>query len=154
VHSARDTVPGAQPVPKRSSVHHRRNRPRLHAHTAGRQFYFQTEALDTQSPSPPLPPPPSSPLRSLHLIGISVRDASRLIDPQNPPRHQGVGTPLWTGILTGAQLTLSRHYRVGIWHGGVLGVHESLWVRDRFWKGRYSNLRVGRRGRVQSPSDF
>jgi hypothetical protein len=28
---------------------------------------------------------------------------------------------------------LNRHYRVGIWHGGVLGVHESLWVRDRFW---------------------
>ena len=41
--------------------------------------------------------------------------------------------PLWTGILTGAQLTLSRHHRVGTWHGGVLGVHESLWVRDRFW---------------------
>jgi hypothetical protein len=27
-----------------------------------------------------------------------------------------------------AQLTLSIHYRVGIWHSGVLGVHESLWV--------------------------
>ena len=33
-------------------------------------------------------------------------------------------TPLRTGTLTGSQLTLSRHYRVGIWHGGVLGVHE------------------------------
>jgi hypothetical protein len=22
---------------------------------------------------------------------------------------------------------------VGIWHGGVLGVHESLWERDLFW---------------------
>jgi len=48
---------------------------------------------------------------------------------------------------TGAQLTLSRHYRVGIWHGRVLGVHESLWVRDRFWKGRCSNPWVGRGGR-------
>jgi hypothetical protein len=44
-----------------------------------------------------------------------------------------VGAPPFfrTGILTGAQLTLSRHYRVDIWHSGVLGVHESLWVRDR-----------------------
>ena len=32
-----------------------------------------------------------------------------------------VCTPVWTGILAGAQLTLSRHYWVGIWHGGVLG---------------------------------
>jgi hypothetical protein len=37
------------------------------------------------------------------------------------------------GILTGSQLTLSRHYWAGIWHGGALGVHESLWVRERFW---------------------
>jgi hypothetical protein len=44
-----------------------------------------------------------------------------------PPSPQG---PLWTGTLTDAQLTLSRHYQVGTWHGGVLGVHESLWVRD------------------------
>ena len=35
---------------------------------------------------------------------------------------RGGCNPLWTGILTRAQLTLSRHYRVGIWHGGVLGV--------------------------------
>ena len=41
-----------------------------------------------------------------------------------------VCTPVWTGILAGAQLTLSRHYWVGIWHGGVLGVQESLWVSD------------------------
>jgi hypothetical protein len=68
----------------------------------------------------------------MHLLGTGARDASRLIDPRNPPRHQGGCTPLWTGILTGAQLTLSRHYQVGIWHDGVLGVHESLWVRDRF----------------------
>jgi hypothetical protein len=63
-----------------------------------------------------------------------VPDASRLIDPRNPPRHQGVGAPLlWTGILTGSQLTLSRHYWVGIWHGGVMGVNKFFWVRDRFW---------------------
>jgi hypothetical protein len=30
-------------------------------------------------------------------------------------------------------ILLSRHYWVGIWHGGVLGVHESLWVRDHLW---------------------
>jgi hypothetical protein len=30
-------------------------------------------------------------------------------------------------------LTLSRHYWVVIQHGGALGVHESLWVRDHFW---------------------
>jgi hypothetical protein len=45
----------------------------------------------------------------LHLVGTGVRDASRLIDPRNPPRHQGGSAPLWTGILTGSQLTLSRH---------------------------------------------
>ena len=115
----------------------------------------------------------------MYLLGTGVRDTSRLIDPRNPirypppPRAQLVlGTavinnnsnhtspgggcaPLIDGhILTGAQLTLSRHYRVCIWHGGVLGVHESLSVRDRFWRGRYSNPWVGRRGRVQSPSDF
>ena len=54
--------------------------------------------------------------------------------------------PLWTGILTDAQLTLSRHYWVGIWHDGVLGVHESLGVRDRFWFGRCSNPWVERKG--------
>jgi hypothetical protein len=69
----------------------------------------------------------------MYLLGTGVRDTSRLIGPRNPPRHQGVCTPLWTGILTVAHLTLSRHDRVGIWQGGVLGVHESLWVRDRFW---------------------
>ena len=30
---------------------------------------------------------------------------------------EGGCTPSWKGILSGAQLTLSRHYRVGIWHG-------------------------------------
>ena len=74
----------------------------------------------------------------MYLLETGVRDASKLIDPRNPPRHQGervccllvlnsvtsppqwirqqklrgitVGAPLlWTGILTGSQLTLSRH---------------------------------------------
>jgi hypothetical protein len=49
-----------------------------------------------------------------------------LLDPRNPPRHQGGGCyPLWTGTPTSAQLTLSRHYWVVIEHGGVLDVHES-----------------------------
>jgi hypothetical protein len=46
-----------------------------------------------------------------------------------PPTSPGGGcTPLWTGILTGAQLTLSRHYLVGIWHGGVLSRSLSGYV--------------------------
>ena len=61
-------------------------------------------------------------------------DASRLIDPRNSTSPESWCPPLWKGILTalGAQRTLSRHYWVDIRHGGVLGVHESLWVRDRF----------------------
>jgi hypothetical protein len=65
----------------------------------------------------------------MYLLGTGVRDASRLIDPRNPPCHQGVCAPLlWTGILTGSQLTLSRHYWVGIWHGtgSPLGVHREF----------------------------
>jgi hypothetical protein len=48
----------------------------------------------------------------MYRLGTGVRDASRLIDPRNPPRHQGWVNPLWTGTLTGSQLTLSRHYWV------------------------------------------
>ena len=63
--------------------------------------------------------PPSDGLESrpclTHPLGIGVWDASRLIDPETPPRHQGGGcTPLWTGTPTGAQLTLTRHYWVVI----------------------------------------
>jgi hypothetical protein len=67
---------------------------------------------------------------------------------------RGWYNPLWTGILTGAQLTLSRHSWVVILHCRVLGVHKSLWVGDRFWRGLCSHPWVGRRGLVQSPSDF
>jgi hypothetical protein len=52
--------------------------------------------------------------------------------PETPTSPRGGCTPLWTGILTGAQLTLRTHYRVGILHG-VLGVHKPLWILDRFW---------------------
>ncbi len=58
-----------------------------------------------------------SPDPVLHPLGIRVWDASRLIDPRNPPTSPGGPppcTPLWTGIPTGAQLTLSRHYWVVI----------------------------------------
>jgi len=53
----------------------------------------------------------------MYLLGTGVRGASRLIDPRNPPRHQGVGAPpylLASSQALGAQLILSRHYRVGI----------------------------------------
>ena len=60
-------------------------------------------------------------------------DASRLT-PETPQFTIGGCITLRTGILTGAQLTLSRHYRVDIWQNIlVLGVHESPWVRDRLW---------------------
>jgi len=57
-------------------------------------------------------PPRANAIRTLETLLSSTP----LIDPRNPPRHQGVGvcTPLWTGILTAAQLTLSRHYWVVI----------------------------------------
>ena len=29
----------------------------------------------------------------MYLLGTGVRGASRLIDPRNPPRHQGLGAP-------------------------------------------------------------
>jgi hypothetical protein len=75
----------------------------------------------------------------MYLLGTGVRDASRLIDPRNRGAHvtREWVHPLMDGHLTGAQLTLSRHYRVGICRGGGLGVHDSFRVRDRFWRGRF-----------------
>ena len=36
-------------------------------------------------------------LSYIYLIGTGVRDASRLFDTRNPPRHQGVCTPFMDG---------------------------------------------------------
>ena len=46
----------------------------------------------------------------MYLLGTGVLGTRA---PETPHVTRGCN-PLWTGILTGAQLTLSRHYRVGI----------------------------------------
>ena len=51
-----------------------------------------------------------------------------------PQRHQGVGVhPVIDGHPHRCSTDFYQPLRVVIWHGLVLGVHESLWVRDRFW---------------------
>ena len=78
----------------------------------------------------------------MYLLGTCVRDASRLVDPRNPPRHQGVVHPLVNGhphrfstdfeqTLLGGHLTQR--------DVGCPRSHESLWVRDHFRSGRCSN---------------
>jgi hypothetical protein len=81
--------------------------------------------------------PISDGLESRPCPGTRVRNTSRLIVPQNPPRHQGVGPPLMDGhphrFSTDFEHTLLRGHPTRRGVGPLLGVNESLWVRDRFW---------------------
>jgi hypothetical protein len=87
-----------------------------------------------------------------YLLGTGVRDASILIDPRNRGAHvtREWVHPLMDGHLTGAQLTLSRHYRVGIWRGGGLVVPTPFGYVTAFGEAGLG----WKRGRVQSPNDF